>query len=1021
MNLIYNLRFNLQILLTVCFMGIASGKANTLHSVSQQSGVVGRVSDIKKNPIPGVLVEDINGSQKAITDRNGQYNIDLTSSTTTLRFSHVSFETKEIEVSSKKVINITLASTKTVLNEVVDLHYYKVQKRNTTGSLGYVDMQDLGEAPVGRFEEALAGRVAGLRVSSSHGQPGDPLNLVIRGEGSIHQVSPLYIVDGIPIENLNNLAINTNDIQNITVLKDASMLALYGSRGANGVVVIETKRGYVGKSTIQLNSFVGFQNPLKKIEMMSPYDFVRYQIELDDLQAKKLYTPAELDPSDPDYNPSGRKLNDYRNMSGISWQDEVFRTSPIQLHTLSLTGGDANTQFSISTSLYDQNGILLNSGANRYQGKANLDQKLSQVLRTGLGINYGDNARHGQTLNFEDAVNLSSYSLARMWGARPVSGNYGADILLGSLYDPEYNSAPNIKYNPVLTLENEEKKLKNSNLLAYAYLEYDILKNLKARVQGSVALDKAKGTAFYNKKTPAGNGVGGTNGSFYYDKSRNISSDITLTYHEVFNKVHALNVLGGFSYNKIRNEAFGYEVESLPNDGIGIYGLDEGLPTSTLSKASEYKFKGYFLRGEYNYRSKYFLTGMVRADESNGSQKIGYSPAVALAWNMKQENFLKSAQVVSHAKLRASLGILGSPFRNSIQVVNFAYPSDFLWEGTKQLDIGYDLGLWKDRVGLSIDVYEKETSTDRRYAGVARIENKGLEIALNTVNVDKKGFKWRSGFNISFNRNKVLELHRDLDGYPIFSTSPLFNQSLYVVQPGQGLGTFYGYQFDGIYQVEDFDSNGGTYTLKSDRSDNGNFRGMIQPGDIRYKDINGDKHIDENDKVVLGNSLPKYFGGFSNDFTYKAFDLNVFVQWSYGNRIFNANRLAFEGDIYQKMGMNQYASYNERWTPENRSNTLYRVGGQGPVGMLSNRTLEDGSYLRLKTVSLGYTLPKNMVKAIHVKNMRLFASAQNLLTFTKYTGLDPEVSVYHSILTQGFDYSAYPQARTIAFGLNATF
>src|SRR5690606_20260244 len=286
-----------------------------------------------------------------------------------------------------------------------------------------------------------------------------------------------------------------------------------------------------------------------------------------------------------------------------------------------------------------------------------------------------------------------------MWGARPVSGNYGADILLGSLYDPEYNSAPNIKYNPVLTLENEEKKLKNSNLLTYAYLEYDILKNLKARVQGSVALDKTKGTAFYNKKTPTGNGAGGANGSYYYDKRRNISSDITLTYHEVFNKVHALNVLGGFSYNKIRNEAFGYEAQLLPNDGIGIYGLEEGLPTSTLSKASECRYKGYFLRGEYNYRSKYFLTGVLRADESKWHKKIGYSPAVALAWNMKQESVLKSAHVVSYAKLRASLGIAGSPFYSSMQVVNFAYPSDFLWEATRQLDIGYDLGLWKDKVG----------------------------------------------------------------------------------------------------------------------------------------------------------------------------------------------------------------------------------------------------------------------------------------------------------------------------------
>lgn len=1020
MNLIYNLRFTLPVLLVVFFINTALGKTNILHGSDQQSGVVGRVSDAKKNPIHGVLVEDINGNQKAFTDKNGQYSIEVSSQTTTLKFSHESFETKEIKVSSKKVVNIALTAKKTVLNEVANLNYFEVQKRHTTGSLSYVDMGALGQAPVGRFQEALAGRVAGMKVSASHGQPGDPLNLVVRGEGSLYQTNPLYVVDGIAIEDLNNLALNPNDIKNITVLKDAAVLSLYGSRGANGVILIETKRGHVGKSVVQFNSFVGFQNPYKKIEMMSPYDFVRYQIELDDVQGKKLYTPAELDPAHPDYDPSGRKLSDYQNMTGIDWQDEVFRTAPIQQHSLSLGGGDASRQFSISTSLYNQQGILLNSGARRYQGRASLDQKISQVLRTGANINYGDNTRHGQALNFEEAVNLSAFSLARTWGARPVAGNNAID-LLGSPMDPEYNSAPYIKYNPVVTLENEDKKHKNSNLLAYAYLEYDMLKNLKARAQGSVALDKTKGTAFYNTKTPAGSDVEGVNGNYFYDKSNYVSTDITVSYQEIFNKVHALNLLGGFSYNKLRIETFGFGADKLPNEGLGIYGLDEGLPTSALSKAYSDQFKAYFLKGEYNFRSKYFLTGIFRADEGKGTAEFGYSPAVALAWNMKQENFLRSSGVVSHAKLRASMGISGSRLRNPLAILRFAYPEDFLWEATRQLDIGYDLGLWGDRVGLSIDVYQKETSTDKRYAGVARIENKGIEIALNTINVQKKDFKWKSGLSVSFNKNQVLSLHSDLDGYPILSTVPLFPQSLYMIQTGQVLGTFYGYQFDGIYQVEDFDYSGGVYTLKADRSDNGSTRGSIQPGDIKYRDIDGDKHIDESDKVVLGNSVPKHFGGLNNDFIYKSFDLNVFFQWSYGNKVFNANRLLFEGDIQQQMGMNQYASYNERWTPDNRSNTLYRAGGQGPSSFLSDRTLEDGSYLRLKTVSLGYTLPKNTLKSIHVKNLRLFASAHNLLTFTKYTGLDPEVSVRHSVLTQGFDYSAYPQARTIAFGLNATF
>lgn len=1017
MYLIYSLRIYILILLT---FSLVQGRANVYDDFQQDSGVVGRVSDAKKNPIPGVLVEDVNGDQRAITDRNGHYSLEVSSPTTKLRFSHIAFETKTADVASKKVVNIALTAKKTVLNENADLNYFKVQKRNTTGSLSYVDVKALSSAPVGRFQEALSGRVAGLKVGASHGQPGDPINIVVRGEGSIYQTDPLYVVDGIPIEELDKLALNTNDIQNITVLKDASLLALYGARGANGVILIETKKGHIGKSVIEFNSFLGFQNPIKKMDMMSPYDFVNYQLELDNQQAKKMYTPGELDPADPDYNSSGRKLNDYKNMEGISWQDEVFQTSPIQQHSLSLAGGDAGTQFRLSTSLYNQGGVIPNSGAKRYQGKANWNQRISTVMRMGVGVNYGDNSRYGQSLNFEDATNRSTYSLARTWGARPITG-YGSDILLVSLLDPEYSTAPNMKYNPLMTLENEEKTLKNSDLLGFVFLEYDILKNLKARAQGSIALDKSKGISFYNKKTPAGLGPKGANGSYYYDKNNNLSSDITLTYNEVFSKVHALELIGGFSYNNIRRETFGYSVEGLPNDGIGKYGFDEGLPSTTVSKANSRKFNAYFAKAEYNFNSRFFFTGVWRADEGLGNRKLGYSPAMALAWNMKQEGFLRDSKLVSHSKLRTSVGMAGTRLRTPVAILNFDYPDDFLWEATKQFDIGYDLGMWGDRIALSLDVYKKETSTDKRYAGIARVQNKGFEVALNTINIANKSFKWRSNFSISFNESKVLDVHRDLDGQPIFSTISLFPQSLYIVQAQQQLGAFYGYKFDGIYQVEDFDLNGGVYTLKPELSSNGTLRENIQPGDIKYQDRNGDKQIDENDKMILGNSLPKYFGGMGNDFTYKSFDLHVFFQWSYGNKVFNANRLVFEGDVYQQMGMNQYASYNDRWTQENRSNSLYRVGGQGPMDYLSDRTLEDGGYLRLKTVSLGYTMPKNIVNAIRFKDLRIFASAQNLLTFTKYKGLDPEVSVRHSVLTQGFDYSAYPQARTIAFGLNATF
>ncbi|WP_158499881.1 SusC/RagA family TonB-linked outer membrane protein [Sphingobacterium paucimobilis] len=1005
-------------MITICFIGLIVN-SSFAAGVVQQSHVVGRVSDVRKAPIHGVLVEDVDGSNKTYTDKNGQYSIEVASSTSKLRFSHVAFDSKEVGVGSKTIINLTLAAKKTALNEVVNLNYYNVAKRNTTGALGYMDMESLKLAPVTRFDEALAGRVAGLRVIAPQGQPGDPLAYVVRGENSVQHTQPLLVVDGIPVENHHNLVLNTDDIANLTVLKDASQLALYGSRGGNGVILIETNKGFAGKSSIKFNSFLGFQNIAKQMDMMSPYEFVRYQIELDPEHTKPMYTPADLIPGSVGYDSQGRVLMNYKDIDGIDWQDEVFRNALIQRYSLSLSGGDANTKFVSSTSFSDQKGVLMNSGAKTYQGRVNLTQRIGRFINSGFGINYGKRPRNGQLLNFEEAVDLSTYSLYRMWGARPVSGDNNIDILTPFL-DPDYNKAPQIKYNPVVSLENEQKKRANSNLLSHIYLDFDILPNLKAKAQGSFLSDMVDGTGFYNTKTPSGSGANGVNGTSYYSKTRQSTLDFMLSYNEVFKRDHTLDVQGGYSYNKGVTEAYAFDVTHLPNEGIGEHGFDEGLPVYTLSKKWDDRYSSFYLRGGYNFRYKYFLSGVLRGDEVIGN-KFVYSPAIALSWDMKNEDFLRNSKTISSSKLRASYGRSGIRMMNSLTPVfatNIIAPEGTLWEAVDQLDIGYDLGLWGDRLIVNLDYYDKVNSADSRFYSAARIENRGIEIGLTSVNINRPNLKWRSHFNISFNRNRVLSVH---DRSPTMSSMFISDSPLYTVVPGKALAMFYGYQFDGVYQVEDFDENNGVYTLKSDISGNGSFRANIQPGDIRYVDQNSDGFIDEEDQVTLGSSMPKYFGGFNNSVNYKSFDLNIFFQWSYGNKVFNGNRMAFEGNYLQQTGLNQYASYQERWTPENRSQTLFRTGGQGEAGMLSDRTLEDGSYLRLKTVSLGYTLPKKWLKVKSVKDLRLSCSAQNLLTFTKYKGMDPEVSVGHSILTQGFDYGAYPQFRTVSFGLNATF
>src|SRR5690606_19697724 len=531
-----------------------------------------------------------------------------------------------------------------------------------------------------------------------------------------------------------------------------------------------------------------------------------------------------------------------------------------------------------------------------------------------------------------------------------------------------------------------------------------------------------------------------------------------LTYKMNINKDHRFVFLGGLSFQSAKSELFGYAVQQLPNENLGMYGLDEGIPYLSEASGGEYGLVSYFGRADYNYKSKYLFTATFRADGSSKffpGNKWGYFPSAAFAWNMIEEDFLKYNSVISASKLRASFGVTGNnrignyeyysnlalpisssySFNNSTPmqgiVISKMGNPDLKWESTEQLDLGYDIGLFKNRLEMTVDFYRKTTRDlllnaemptatgySRSYKNIGSIRNAGFEFSLYSVNIQKKDFNWSSSFNISFNRNKILELTRNQESMFSNMTVGQNTAQLYVSRIGYPAGMFYGYIFDGIYQEEDFDNpSPGTYNLKTNIPDNGDQRSTIQPGQIKYKDITADGTINSGDMTVIGRGQPLHIGGFINDFNYKGFNLSVFLQWSYGNEIFNANRMIFEGNYINMYNVNQYDSYNNRWTPENRSNEYFKVGGQGPAGYMSTRVLEDGSYLRLKTVSLSYSLPQEWIRSVYLNNLTVHASAQNLLTFTNYTGMDPETSVRHTVLTPGYDYSAYPQARTITFGI----
>jgi TonB-linked SusC/RagA family outer membrane protein len=1013
----------------------------------------GTVKDDKGNPLAGVSVVVKGTAKGTSTAADGSFSIDA-KERDMLEFSMIGYQKRGVRVGKNQNINVVMEIEAAVGNEVVVVGYGTQRKKDLTGSVASVPVEDMLKAPVKSFDEALAGRVAGVQVNSNDGQPGSGFNITIRGQNSLTQDnSPLYVVDGFPIEGANNNAINPADIESIEVLKDASASAIYGARGANGVILITTRSGKKGKPTIDYSGNYGFQQNIKTMDLMDPYEFVRLQSELNLPIAKSLYLDSV-----------GRTLDSYKTIKSIDWQDQLFRNGPIQQHNISLGGASDNTQYIISGSINNQEGLIINSGFKRYQGRMSVTQKVTDRLKVYANFNYSNIQANGvvPTSGTNSATNNLLYST---WGYRPVAGS--GNNLAGVLFDPDIDGSNDYRVNPIISSNNELRNAATNNFIANSYAEYKINKSLTFKVSGGITNNLRRNDLFYNSLTYYGNpssagGVNGVNGSVIFTQTTSWLNENTLTYKTKFNNYHNLNILAGVTFQGDRFSRYGSAAIQVPNESLGLNGLDEGVPQRIDAQSSDSKLESFISRVNYNYKSKYLATLSFRADGSSKfspGKRWSYFPSGSFAWRMSSEDFMEKLEFVSDAKLRIGYGITGnnrvgdfsylsvlgmpagSPyaFNNSINLgaipISLGNP-DLKWESTSQANIGYDLIFFNYKLSITADIYRKTTydlllnadlpyttGYDNAFKNIGKVRNQGLEFSVVNTNISNKNFKWTSSLNISFNQSKVLELNQNQESMTSslgwdnsFSSTPL-----YIAKLNQPIAQFYGYVFNGIYQLEDFDvASNGAYTLKGTISDNGNVRSSIQPGDIRYKDLNGDGVVNAKDQTVIGRGQPIHTGGFNNDFSYKNFDLNLFFQWSYGNDIYNANRMIFEGNMLAKLNLNQFADYADRWTPENPSNTLYRVNGQGPK-VYSSRVIEDGSYLRLKTVSLGYNFDAKLLRKIKLKTLRLSASAQNLITWTNYSGVDPEVSVRNSALTPGFDYSAYPRGRTIVFGLSTSF
>ncbi len=1017
---------------------------------AQNIEIKGRVLDSKGEPLGGAVVVVKGTANGAMVSDDGSYSLKARKNAV-LEASLLGYTTETQEVGGRSVVNFTLKDDAVLLEEaVVEVGYGEQRLVDVTGTVTHVKMEEIVKAPVTGLDQALQGRIAGVSVTSSDGQPGYDMDVVIRGANSLTQSNaPLYVIDGFPMEDYSTSALSPNDIASVTVLKDASSTAIYGSRGANGVIIIETKKGKLGKTEVSYSATVGVHQAAKRMELMSPYDYVVYQIERSPENFDKYLTVP------------GRTLEDYLDYHAIDWQDRVFRNALVHTHNLSVMGGNNQTRFSVSGSVVEQPGVIVNSGYEKYQGRMSLEHRITKKLRMNVNASYTESVTSGQasSASLSSSNSYMTYLMYRVWTYRPVSLKTMDEEELLADEDDTYSTM-----NPVISNANEQSIRKQTMFNANGKLEWQFAPGWKLNLRGGFDNRLLRFEEFNNSKTykgfPRVTNTLGVNGAFQEAKTVNWLNENTITWNPSLGKDHKISALAGFTMQGTEKSTYGFTASHVPHEELGLSGMDDGIPQTIKSTLTDNTLMSFLGRINYQFKGRYMFTGSFRADGSSKfapGHKWGFFPSAAFAWRFSREQFMKGLTWLDDGKLRLTYGSTGNnkvgdyasyatlsapdyyPFDNtpSVVLMQSALGNEALtWETTDQVDLGLDLRLFDSRLVVTADVYRKITRDlllnarlpyssgfASMYKNVGRIRNDGIELTIGFTPVHTRDFIWSGDFNISFNRDRVLQLSEGQETLlsSVGFTGDFNATNLYIARVGAPVASFYGMLWEGVYGLEDFDlTPGGKYILKDGVPTNGSDRGVIQPGDIKYADINGDGIVNDQDMVVIGRCNPIHTGGLNNNFSWRGFNLNVFFQWSYGADIMNANRIFMEGN-YGSKNINQFASYNDHWTFDNQDSRNFRVGGQGPRGVYSNRTIEDGSFLRLKTVQLSYTFPRRLTNHLKLEALSVNIAGQNLWTWTSYSGLDPEVSTRHTTLTPGFDYSAYARNRIFTTGLNITF
>ena len=1052
------------------FASLSALVLSVLSVKAQNQSVTGRVVDETGQPLIAVTVyQDGNTTNGTVTDGDGNYKINVPSKAT-LVFSCLGFEEVRQNVASRAVINVTMKEEKLAIDaaEVVSIGYGSVTRRDLTGSVSKVDMEDIMKTQVTNFDQALAGRVAGVVVTTSDGALGAEANITIRGNNSLTQSSaPLYIIDGFPSESSMATALNSADIESIDILKDASATAIYGARGANGVIVITTKQGVEGKPKVNFTASWSGNMVAKKVDMMDAYDFVCFQTDQYNVSGStNIYLKGE------DGTANFYSLEDYRNVESIDWQDQIYRNAFVQNYNVSLSGGSktVGNRYNVSFSATDQDGVIVNSNFQRYQGKVNFSQKLGKKVQFDLMANYSRAVTNGvNPTSPTSSSSASGWLMYSVWGYRPTKpiSQMGTGSLLDDLIDEGISDSSDYRFNPAKTVRNEYRKTIIDYLQANASLSWDITPDLKLKVSGGYNMYKRRREEFNGTQTYTGyegsTSSKGINGAIYWNDKTTWLNENTLTWTKHIKRNHHLQTMIGFTMQGETYDYKGTRSEKMSTDELGINGMHTGSYQSVTPWQYDWRMMSGLFRLNYNYKYKYYLTASFRADGSSKfptHNRWGYFPSAGLSWNFNRENWLKNEKWLSNGKLRASWGMTGnnrtstpydyyyqiSSIKGSAdsydyvfngQIVSGYFPSNMSneklkWETTAQWNVGLDVGFFDGRLKATVDWYLKDTydlllnATIPASSGytsammnIGSMRNRGWEFTIDATPVKTRKFEWNVNVNLAINRNIVTGLNENQ--YSLFSAvnwEQKFNsQYPYITQVGKPSGMMYGFIYEGTYKLDEF-QNGSTLKagipyLTSVGRDG------VKPGDPKYRDLNEDGVIDDNDRTVIGCGQPLATGGFSTAFRFYGFDLNLFFQWSYGNDILNANRLMFENGT--TTSLNQFTSYRDRFDAQrNPDSDIPAVQANG-MFVYSSRVIEDGSYLRLKNISLGYTFPRSVLRKMKFDTVRVYLSADNVYTFTKYSGPDPEVSTRNSVLTPGFDWSAYPRAIGITGGVSFTF